>query len=81
MVLNIGGSSKNIKSDQSYTRIDPGPYFAIVKDNIDQTKMGRLRVVIPALAGVSNVTKGELITVEYLPPFYSAKSPYVTRLR
>jgi hypothetical protein len=79
MVLNIGGSSKNIKSDQSYTRIDPGPYFAIVKDNVDQTKMGRLRVVIPALAGVSNVTKGELITVEYLPPFYGAKSPDATR--
>jgi hypothetical protein len=79
MVLNIGGSSKNIKSDQSYTRIDPGPYFAIVKDNIDQTKMGRLRVVIPALSGVKNVTKGELITVEYLPPFYGAKSPDATR--
>jgi hypothetical protein len=79
MVLNIGGSSKNIKSDQSYTRIDPGPYFAIVKDNVDQTKMGRLRVVIPALAGVKNVTKGELITVEYLPPFYGAKSEDATR--
>ncbi len=79
MSLNIGGSSKNVQGDQSYTRIDPGPYFAIVKDNVDPTKMGRLKVIIPALSGVLNVTKGELITCEYLPPFYGAKSPEAIR--
>lgn len=79
MALNIGGSTKNIKGDQSYTRIDAGPYFAIVKENVDPTKMGRLKVVIPALSGVENVTKGELISCEYLPPFYGAKSPDAIR--
>ena len=79
MALNIGGSTKNVQGDQSYTRIDSGPYFAIVKDNVDPTKMGRLKVVIPALSGVDNVTKGELISCEYLPPFYGAKSPDAIR--
>jgi hypothetical protein len=79
MALNPTGSTRNIKDDRSYTRIDPGPYFAIVKDNIDLTKMGRLKVVIPALSGVTNVTQTELISVEYLPPFYGAKSADATR--
>lgn len=79
MGLNIGGSTKNVQGDQSYTRIDSGPYFAIVKENVDPTKMGRLKVVIPALSGVDNVTKGELISCEYLPPFYGAKSPDAIR--
>ena len=79
MVLNPTGSNKNIKNDTSYNSIDPGPYYAIVKDNVDLTKMGRLKVVIPALTGVLNVTQSELISVEYLPPFYGAKSPDAIR--
>ena len=75
-MLNISGhqSNKNIGSDTSYTNLDPGPYVAIVKQNVDSTRMGRLKVVIPALAGTSKVSEGELISVEYAPPFYGAKS-------
>ena len=75
-MLNISGhqSNKNIGSDTSYTTLDPGPYVAIVKQNVDPTRMGRLKVVIPALAGTSKVSEGELISVEYAPPFYGAKS-------
>lgn len=75
-MLNIGGhqSNKNIGAETSYTTLDSGPYVAIVKDNVDSTRMGRLKVVIPALAGTSKVSEGELISVEYAPPFYGAKS-------
>ena len=75
-MLNIGGhqSNKNIGSETSYTTLDSGPYVGIVKDNVDTTRMGRLKVVIPALAGTSKVSEGELISVEYAPPFYGAKS-------
>ena len=75
-MLNIGGhqSNKNIGAETSYTTLDSGPYVAIVKDNVDPTRMGRLKVVIPALAGTSKVSEGELISVEYAPPFYGAKS-------
>ena len=73
------GNTKNVGRDESYTEINPGPYVAIVKDNIDQTKMGRLRVLIPSLSSSSEPFDSELITVEYLPPFYGAKSPESVR--
>jgi hypothetical protein len=68
-------NTKNIGRDQSYTEINPGPYIAIVKDNVDPTRMGRLRVVVPSLNTSREPYDSELITVEYLPPFYGAKSP------
>ena len=36
-MLNISGhqSNKNIGSDTSYTNLDPGPYVAIVKQNVE----------------------------------------------
>ena len=37
--------------DHAYTDINPGPYIGIVKDNVDVTKMGGLKVIIPSLAG------------------------------
>ena len=68
-------NTKKIGRDQSYTDINPGPYIAIVKDNVDPTRMGRLRVVVPSLNTSREPYDSELITVEYLPPFYGAKSP------
>ena len=64
------------KDEESYSNIGPGPYVAIVKDNVDALKMGRLRVVIPSVSGFVNVPESSLITVDYLAPFYGAKSPY-----
>ena len=72
-------TQRSPSDDQSYTKIDPGPYVAIVKDNVDLDKMGRLRVVIPSLAGFATVNDNELITVEYLAPFYGAKSPLAVK--
>ena len=61
-------------NDQSYTKINPGPYVAIVKDNVDLNRMGILKVVIPDLAGFASLHDNELIPVQYLAPFYGAKS-------
>ena len=62
----------------SYTEINPGPYIGIVKDNVDPTKMGNLRVLIPSLTGTDEAADGSLYNVQYLSPFYGAKSPNAT---
>jgi len=79
-MLNVSGhqSTKKLTGESSYTTLDSGPYVAVVKDNVDPTRMGRLKVVIPALAGTSSISESELISVEYAPPFYGAKSPEAT---
>ena len=62
----------------SYTEINPGPYIGIVKDNVDPTKMGNLRVLIPSLTGSDEAADGGLYNCQYLSPFYGAKSPNAT---
>jgi len=62
----------------SYTEINPGPYIGIVKDNVDPTKMGNLRVLIPSLTGSDEAADGSLYNCQYLSPFYGAKSPNAT---
>jgi hypothetical protein len=59
--------------DKSWTAITPGPYIGIVKGNKDPARMGRLSVLIPALAKTMNPDEKQLITCEYLSPFYGAK--------
>lgn len=54
--------------------LDPGPYIAIVKGNKDSARMGRLQVIIPALGGTTLPEEKQLITCDYLSPFYGAKS-------
>jgi len=60
-------------SDKSWTGTNPGPYLGIVKGNMDPARMGRLKVHIPSLAKTSDPTEDQLITCEYLAPFYGAK--------
>ena len=72
----LKGDASNAKApgkDESWSRESPGPYIGIVKGNVDPTRMGRLRVLIPALAQTDNGTEKQLITCEYLSPFYGAK--------
>tara|TARA_Y100001963_G_scaffold155919_1_gene248201 strand:+ start:594 stop:2693 length:2100 start_codon:yes stop_codon:yes gene_type:complete len=61
-------------ADQSWSSGNPGPYVGIVKGNVDPTKMGRLKVSIPALSKTESPNYNQLYTVEYLSPFYGAKS-------
>ena len=76
MALNQGyTSTRKLENDKSYTVTDSGPYIGIVKENRDPTRMGRLGVVIPAIHGAQNVKTDQLISCEYLAPFYGAKSP------
>lgn len=78
----IGGhvSTKTApKNDESYTTVNPGPYIGVVKDNRDINRMGSLTVNIPSLSGSDDPPAGQLTTVQYLAPFYGAKSPAATR--
>ena len=74
----LKGGASNPKApgkDQSWAGANAGPYLGIVKGNKDPTRMGRLSVLIPSLAQASpNAgTESQLITCEYLSPFYGAK--------
>ena len=72
----LKGHSSTAKApggDKSWTGQNPGPYLGIVKGNKDPARMGRLRVFIPSLAKVAEPVENQLITCEYLMPFYGAK--------
>ena len=60
--------------DKSFSSIDPGPYVGIVKSNRDSARMGRLKVLIPSIHGDKQVKEDQLITCEYLSPFYGTKT-------
>jgi len=66
-------TSKAPGGDKSWTGQNPGPYLGVVKGNVDPTRMGRLKVHIPSLAKTSDPAENQLITCEYLAPFYGAK--------
>ena len=60
--------------DNAFANIGPGPYVGVVKVNRDPTRMGRLAVNIPALSGTENPSQKQLITCDYLSPFYGVKT-------
>jgi hypothetical protein len=64
--------------DQSWGGLNAGPYLGIVKGNKDPAKMGRLKVLIPTLAKTLNPNENQLITCDYLSPFYGAKGTRYT---
>ena len=66
-------TSKAPGSDNSWSATNPGPYLGVVKGNVDPTRMGRLKVLIPSLAQTADPSEDQLITCEYLAPFYGAK--------
>lgn len=60
-------------SDDSWAGKEPGPYIAVVKNNRDPLYMGRLQVNIPALSKTTDPVADNLITCEYLSPFFGNK--------
>lgn len=78
MAINNSGDAATKNQSRryaDYTRIDPGPYIGIVKDNVDPTSMGALRVLIPSLPpGGEDGYDSNLIRCNYLNPFYGVKS-------
>ena len=72
----LKGHSRTPKApggDKSWAGGASGPYIAIVKNNVDPLRMGRLQVNIPALSKTADPVSGNLFTCEYLSPFYGAK--------
>lgn len=66
-------TSKAPGTDKSWAHGEAGPFIGVVKNNIDPLKMGRLQVNIPALSKTGDPISGNLITCEYLSPFYGNK--------
>ena len=66
-------TSKAPGIDKSWSETSPGPYIGVVMNNVDPLKMGRLQVNIPSLSKTNDPVSGNLITCEYLSPFYGAK--------
>lgn len=75
----ISGGFTDSQDNQSdftnkYSVSDSGPYIAVVKNTTDPLRMGRLGVIIPALAKTDGLkASAEQITwCQYLSPFYGA---------
>jgi hypothetical protein len=66
-------TSKAPGNDTAWSGENAGPYIGVVKNNIDPLRMGRLKVNIPGLSKTTDPISGNLITCEYLSPFYGAK--------
>jgi len=66
-------TSKAPGNDTAWSGESAGPYIGVVKNNIDPLRMGRLQVNIPSLSKTNDPISGNLVTCEYLSPFYGAK--------
>ena len=66
-------TSKAPGNDTAWSGESPGPYIGVVMNNIDPLRMGRLQVNIPSLSKTNDPISGNLVTCEYLSPFYGAK--------
>jgi hypothetical protein len=60
-------------NDTAWSGESAGPYIGVVKNNVDPLRMGRLQVNIPSLSKTNDPISGNLVTCEYLSPFYGAK--------
>ena len=60
-------------TDHNWTVQNGLTYIGIVKGNKDPARMGRLSVLIPSLAKTLDPDQKQLITCDYLSPFYGAK--------
>ena len=70
------GRNKLKRSVSAPTKMDPGPYEAIVVSNLDPTYMGTLQVELLKSNSSGNVPErtGMLFEVKYLSPFYGVTS-------
>ena len=66
-------TSKAPGEDKSWAQGQPGPFIGVVKNNVDPLRMGRLQVNIPNLSKTADPISSNLITCEYLSPFFGAK--------
>ena len=64
------GRPGNYKLDRGGVPAEFGPFYGVVKNNIDPTRAGRLQVYIDAFADGDAENKMKWTTVSYLPSFF-----------
>lgn len=66
----VGGASSFTTNESANpgVTLDPGPHLAIVKNNLDSTRSGRIKVFIPTLGGDED-DPSQWRTVGYASPF------------
>jgi hypothetical protein len=60
---------KHFSKEDSYQRLDPGPFIGKIKNNLDPSRSGRLQVYIPDLASGDESNEDNWRTVQYASPF------------
>jgi hypothetical protein len=60
---------KQFTKDDSYQRLDPGPFIGKIKNNLDPSRSGRVQVYIPDLASGDEDNEDNWRTVQYASPF------------
>ena len=64
------GTPQNYKPDRGGTPTEFGPFYGVVKNNVDPTRAGRLQVYIQTFGGGDTEDSSKWVTVRYLPGFF-----------
>lgn len=64
------GRSQNYRQDRGGVPSEYGPFYGVVKNNVDKARMGRLQVYIEAFGGENEDDDTNWTWVRYLPSFY-----------
>jgi hypothetical protein len=70
------GRPVNYKMDRGNVPTDFGPFYGVVKNNIDPTRSGRLEVYIATFADGDSEDSSKWTTVSYLPGFFGYTGNY-----
>lgn len=66
------GRPVNYKMDRGGVPAEFGPFFGVVKNNVDPTRSGRLQVFMTAFGALDEDDDSKWITVSYLPQFFGS---------
>lgn len=69
-IIKVRGTSGAFKANPGGQVEIPYPVKAVVKDNIDAARTGRIRVYIEAFSGLDPNVDTQWVTVSYLTPFF-----------
>lgn len=67
-----GGRPVNYKLDRGGVPAEGGPFYGIVKNNVDPARTGRLQVFIQAFGALDEDDDSKWVTVSYLPQFFGS---------
>lgn len=67
---------RNLDTVRTDDLISPGPYLAVVKNNVDYNRMGRLDVYIPIIGSADPEDPDGWFTCQYLSPFLGNTNMY-----